>query len=41
MSHARSRPCSVSGSIAALVAVEEVATVARIRTRLARQGWWN
>ena len=26
---------------AAIVAAEEVATVERIRTRLARQGWWN
>ena len=26
---------------AAIVAAEEVATVERIRARLARQGWWN
>jgi len=27
--------------IAVRVAVEELATVERIRARLARQGWWN
>jgi hypothetical protein len=27
--------------IALRVAVEELATVERIRARLARQGWWN
>jgi hypothetical protein len=26
---------------AAVVAAEELATVGRIRVRLARQGWWN
>jgi len=26
---------------AAVVAAEELATVERIRARLARQGWWN
>jgi len=26
---------------AAVVAVEELATVERIRVRLARQGWWS
>jgi len=28
-------------ALAALVAAEELATVERIRARLARQGWWN
>ena len=26
---------------AAVVAAEELATVGRVRVRLARQGWWN
>ena len=27
--------------VAAIVAADELATVARIRARLARRGWWN
>jgi hypothetical protein len=27
--------------VAALVAAEELATVERLRARLARRGWWN